>query len=105
MSSRAGWRADFVSEDDQDKRDEYRIRQVTKGEANHSEELPEKLESAPEVWFARCVNSTGVQRGLQSGDPGRQGHQGITPPNRLALPIDSAIQRFAVTWHHVSFGG
>jgi len=58
-------------------RDEYRIRQVTKGEANTLEELAEKLRSRGGFGSdGEGVSTRRAAGGLQSGDPGREGHQG-----------------------------
>ena len=76
-------------------RDEYRIRQVTKAEANTLEELAQKLEISPEG-LVRTVQR--VQRGVpagrvQSGDPRRQGHQGH---HAAEVQLGAADRRTAV---------
>ncbi len=76
-------------------RDEYRIRQVTKAEANTLEELAQKLEISPEG-LVRTVKriQCGVPAGrVQSGDPRRQVHQGH---HAAEVELGAADRRTAV---------
>ena len=92
-------------------RDEYRIRQVTKAEANTLEELAQKLEISPEG-LVKTVQR--IQRGVpagrvQSGDPRRQDAPRASRRRRSnwALPIDEPpYHGYAVTCGITfSFGG
>jgi len=73
-------------------RDEYRIRQVTKGEGEHSGGLAEKLDISAEVCSDGEEFNAAGQPGITIRDPGREGTKGITPPkSNWALPIDDRI--------------
>ena len=76
-------------------RDEYRIRQVTKAEANTLEELAQKLEISVEglVRTVREFNAACQPGGLQSGDPRRQAHQGH---HAAEIQLGAADRRTAV---------
>ena len=76
-------------------RDEYRIRQVTKAEANTIEGLAQKLEISVEglvktVRGVQCRLSAGR---LQSGDPRRQAHEGH---HAAEVQLGAADRRTAV---------
>ena len=76
-------------------RDEYRIRQVTKAEANTLEELAQKLEirrRGPGADGARVQRRLPAGR-LQSGDPRRQAHQGH---HAAQVQLGAADRRAAV---------
>ena len=78
-------------------RDEYRIRQVTKAEANTLEELAQKLEISPE---GSGEDGARIQRGMsagrvQSGDPRRQVHEG---DHAAEIQLGAADRRAAVPW-------
>ena len=76
-------------------RDEYRIRQVTKAEANTLEELAQKLEISPEglVRTVQRIQRGVPARGLQSGNPRRQGHLGH---HAAQIQLGAADRRTAV---------
>ena len=76
-------------------RDEYRIRQVTKAEANTIEELAQKLEISPEGLGAHGARiQCGMPAGrVQSRDPRRQVHQGH---HAAEVQLGAADRRTAV---------
>jgi tricarballylate dehydrogenase len=91
-------------------RDEYRIRQVTKAEANTLEELAEKLEISVEglVRTVREFNAACQPGEFNPAILDGKSTKGITPPkSNWALPIDEPpYSGFAVTCGITfSFGG
>ena len=109
-SAPTGWKVEFDKKTIDMVRDEYRIRQVTKAEANTLEELAQKLEISVEG-LVRTVRE--FNAACQPGDynpailDGKH-TTGITPPkSNWALPIDEPpYSGFVVTCGITfSFGG